>query len=90
MDKIERFYCERCGKCCRNLRMSSLYVNMDRGDGVCKYYDEVSRLCNIYENRPIICNVDAYYDAYLRCKMTRKEYYDRNRKICEKLMNNEE
>lgn len=43
------FYCDRCGACCRNLRKSKLYAELDRGDGTCRYL--AGNLCSIYENR---------------------------------------
>ena len=47
------FYCDRCGACCRNLRKSKLYAELDRGDGTCRYL--AGNLCSIYENRPLLC-----------------------------------
>lgn len=90
MDKFNHFYCERCGKCCCSLKKSALYASLDRGDGVCQYYNETTRLCNIYEKRPTLCNVDVYYDKYLQGTMSRDEYYDMNYRICEALKASEE
>ena len=41
------FKCDCCGCCCRNLQLSDLYSELDRGDGTCKYL--VGNLCSIYE-----------------------------------------
>ena len=41
------FKCDCCGLCCMNLNKSDLYDDLNRGDGVCKYFDEVSKLCSI-------------------------------------------
>lgn len=79
------FQCDCCGQCCRNIASSSIYSSLDRGDGICKYFDDKTSLCSIYENRPIKCNVDAMYDIYFVNIMTKKEYYDLNYKFCEKL-----
>lgn len=79
------FKCEKCGLCCMNLNLNPLYKELDRGDGVCKYFDEKTRLCQIYSSRPVICNVDAMYDLCFSNLMSRTEYYRLNKKSCEKL-----
>ena len=53
------FKCDKCGECCRHLNESDLYIELDRGDGVCKYLD--GNLCSIYENRPLHCRIDESY-----------------------------
>ena len=45
----------------------------------------LNNLCNIYQNRPIFCNVDAFYDAYFSHEMSREEFYRKNKKMCQKL-----
>lgn len=42
------FKCDKCGLCCENLKMSSLYKELDRGDGICKNYDVNTKLCNLF------------------------------------------
>lgn len=84
------FVCNRCGLCCCNLDKSQLYKSLDRGDGVCRYYDEGTKLCMIYDKRPILCNVDVFYDKYLKNEISRHEYYNMNYKVCEELKRNEE
>ena len=39
------YECDICGTCCRNLNKSSIYEDLDRGDGTCKYLE--SNLCSI-------------------------------------------
>ena len=53
---------------------------MDRGDGVCKHLK--NNLCEIYSERPIFCNVDAYWEKFLSDKMTREEFYKFNYAAC--------
>lgn len=79
------FLCDKCGLCCRNIGLSPLYLDFDRGDGVCMYYDDNTRLCTIYDKRPLLCNVDKMFDVYFSDKMTRKEYYELNYEACKKL-----
>lgn len=78
------FKCDKCGKCCRNLKLNEIYSFLDRGDGVCKYLDLKKNLCEIYDNRPILCNVDKMYDYY-RKKYTKEDFYRLNTLICKKL-----
>ena len=78
-----KFQCDKCGLCCKNIRFSSLAAELDRGDGVCKHLKD--NLCEIYSERPIFCNVEAYYDKYLSEKISREEFYKNNRAVCKKL-----
>jgi hypothetical protein len=52
---------------------------------VCKFLNEDTSLCTIYENRPIKCNVDALFDAYFSQRMTREVYEELNYKACQEL-----
>lgn len=77
------FPCDKCGACCRNLHLSSMYAPLDRGDGVCKYLR--GNLCSIFENRPLLCRVDESYEQLWKKLMTREEYYEQNQKVCDAL-----
>lgn len=79
------FYCDKCGLCCRNVNNSEIYKDLDRGDGVCKYLNEITNLCKVYDERPLICNVDKMYDTYFSEKINRDEYYTLNYKACNEL-----
>lgn len=79
------FKCDCCGQCCRHISLSDIYSPLDRGDGICKFFDEDKSLCSIYENRPVECNVDAMFELYFSQKMTKEEYYELNYKACRKL-----
>ena len=80
--------CDKCGQCCRHLRLSPLYADLDRGDGVCRYL--AGNLCSIYENRPLKCRIDDAYYAFFSGQMSLDEYYQLNRKYCDKLNNMED
>lgn len=84
------FNCSMCGNCCRSLNKSELFDDLNRGDGVCKYFIEESNKCSIYENRPIKCNVDKFYDIFLKEKIDKEKYYEVNYVECEKLKLKEE
>ena len=77
------FPCDRCGECCRNLQLSELYSELDRGDGVCRYL--VGNLCSIYPSRPLLCRIDKSYDYFFKDSMTREEFYRANLQVCSKL-----
>ena len=72
------FECKKCGKCCTLFHLfpkdNELRIMLDSGDGTCKYFDRASRLCSIYESRPIICNHAKYYEQYLKDRLTREDY----------------
>ena len=76
------FICEKCGLCCMHIDESALDEKMNRGDGVCKYFDEKTLLCEIYSERPIFCNVDKFYEKYLSMKYSREEFYSINYETC--------
>ena len=58
---------------------------MDDGTGVCRFLNRQTNLCTIYATRPLLCNVDAAYDALFRKNMTREEFYELNRLACERM-----
>ena len=57
---------------------------MAKPDGICKYLDESTNLCTIYNERPIFCRVDDFYEKNLSDKMSREEFYRLNKEICKK------
>ena len=78
------FPCTACGACCRNLSHSSLYADLDRGDGICRHFDINTNLCRIYETRPIICRVTEMFEAF-EDHLTWEEYVDLNLQSCREL-----
>ena len=78
------FPCEQCGCCCRRVGESFLGRQMAKSDGVCKYLDESTNLCTIYNERPIFCRVDDFYEENLSDKMSREEFYRLNKEVCKK------
>lgn len=83
--ETDMFKCDCCGLCCMNLRKSSLYKDLDRGDGVCKFFDFDKKLCSIYDSRPNKCNVDRSYELYYINTMTKEQYYNLNYQACKRL-----
>ena len=85
MDKRIHFQCDMCGLCCQMVGNSEMYSFLDRGDGVCTFYEENTHKCSIYYFRPLKCNVDAFYDMYFKLRMSREEFYEKNYECCEKI-----
>lgn len=79
------FECDKCGMCCRNLQQSILYDELNKGDGVCRYLN--GNLCSIYEERPLICRVDDFYNVYLKNEISLSDYYKLNYDACYMLKN---
>lgn len=78
--------CSKCNAyCCKAaMRLEWFKKEYDRGDGVCKHLTDDNR-CEIYANRPEVCNTDLMYEKYFASKMTREEYDELNTKCCERL-----
>ena len=81
------FNCDKCGACCKSIAGIELLANLDRGDGVCKYLNEVSNLCEIYNERPLLCNVEKSYEYFFSEYFTWEEFKALNYAACEKLKN---
>lgn len=85
MDDEKGFKCDRCGCCCMQLSLSELYRDLDRGDGICKYFNMETKLCSIYEQRPIKCNVEQTYHLFFEKVMSKEKFYEMNYIACEEL-----
>lgn len=83
-----KFICDKCGLCCTQLNKSSIYMELDRGDGVCKFWDEDTRLCTIYQDRPLQCNVDQAYEKWFKDILSEEKYYQLNYGACRRLKAN--
>ena len=79
------FHCDCCGLCCMNLDNSDLYSDLNRGDGICKYFDQQTHLCSIYDERPEKCNIDKAYERLFKGVITKEEYYKQNYLACKEL-----
>ena len=76
--------CTRCGACCRHLGGSSLFTQLDRGDGICRHLDLDTNLCRIYETRPTICRVADMFGAF-EDQLSWAEYVALNQQACREL-----
>lgn len=84
-NKRKPFPCDSCGECCRNVHLSEETSHLDRGDRTCMNFNDSTRLCNIYESRPLVCRVEDYYDQNLSQSYEWEEFIEMNVAICEKL-----
>ncbi|NAR49377.1 YkgJ family cysteine cluster protein [Acinetobacter haemolyticus] len=82
---MSTFPCVQCGACCRHVDLSGLTAYLDRGDGVCRHYDQDSHLCTIYDTRPDICRVDTYYEKNFKEILPWTEFVDLNLIACKQL-----
>lgn len=80
-----KFPCTKCGKCCMNLDLSTETQFLNRGDGICKYFDMSNYLCSIYETRPEICRVYVQYKKNYKQLYSWDDFVKLNLKICAKL-----
>tara|TARA_R110002167_G_scaffold188380_1_gene389967 strand:- start:25640 stop:25867 length:228 start_codon:yes stop_codon:yes gene_type:complete len=58
---------------------------LDRSDGVCRHLDEQTHLCTIYEERPLVCRVEDYYQTNLSSVVSWSVFVDLNVEICNEL-----
>jgi len=79
------FPCSGCGLCCQNIAGIKELQSHDRGDGICKYFDFETKGCSIYEQRPLICQVDGMYAQKYAKEYTQEEFYRLNANVCNAL-----
>lgn len=78
-----KFHCTCCGECCRHI--SKLLPEFDTGNGVCCHLK--NNKCDIYNSRPLICNVEKFWIIKLRNIMTKEDWYKQNYLGCEYIKN---
>ena len=84
MSKLEPFPCTACGLCCKKVHLSEQTSWLNRGDGVCRYFDEQTNLCTIYEQRPLVCRVEEYYLQHLTQHYSWQEFVRINLEVCQR------
>lgn len=79
------FPCISCGLCCQQLHRSPFLVHheINSGNGVCIHLKE--NLCEIYQKRPMECNIKASYANYDHL-FSQNEYLSLNLRACLELM----
>ena len=79
---MKPFPCTSCGACCRHVDLSEQTRFLDRGDGVCRIYEEATRLCTEYAHRPEICRVDVQYQMRYQEQMSWDDFSALNSQAC--------
>lgn len=82
----EPFPCTGCGACCKSVLLSELTAALDRGDGTCRYFDNVLSTCTIYDDRPDICNIQRTYEQYYKPNIGWSKFVALNLIACEDLL----
>ena len=80
------FECDRCGICCQHIDLIPQLKEFDSGNGRCIHLLE-NNLCEIYLDRPEICNVKGMYELYFKGKISEDEYIRQNKMGCNELKN---
>lgn len=74
--------CSKCNAvCCRHVTADFLKSD----DGCCKWLDREKNICRIYDDRPLICNVDKYWEQKLRWKISYEEWIELQVDSCAEL-----
>jgi len=81
-----KFPCARCGACCRNVHLAAETKTLDRGDGSCIHYDDASKMCSIYDQRPAVCRVDVQFHENYSQMMSWDTFCALNLEACKQLM----
>lgn len=80
------FECDRCGICCKHIDLIPQLKEFDIGNGRCIHLTE-DNLCEIYLNRPDVCNVERMYELYFKDVISEEEYIRQNMMGCNELKN---
>jgi Fe-S-cluster containining protein len=91
---MNKFPCSSCGACCRRIKFAvehfkaknekdPLYFPYKWDEkGVCENLTEDNQ-CKVYENRPLICNVEKYAEF---AKLDKDNFYRSNILACNYMM----
>ena len=82
---MREFPCNKCGLCCQRVSLAAEVQFLDRGDGVCRYYDSAEKACSIYEVRPDVCRVDWLYSKGYSETHSWDDYVSLNVAVCNAL-----
>lgn len=80
------FICNKCGLCCRNINRIPELKEFDSGNGVCIHLTD-DNLCEIYSERPDVCNVQVMYEKKYKHLMSQEDYDKMNMQGCALLRN---
>ena len=86
--EVNTIDCSKSNDICCRLIITSI-SKFHRGDCVCVHLTDDNK-CEIYEDRPFICNTVRIYNKYYKDKYTIEEWNELNNKACEALRNEQE
>jgi len=78
-----QFTCDSCGLCCHKAYLVPELSEFIGADGQCRYF--INNQCSIYDERPLICNIEKYYETFLSEILTKEEFYQKNHGACMEL-----
>ena len=98
MSRNNSFACTGCGLCCRNVGQTIEAVKKMDGSipfvkafqfftykadasGACEKLDKDGK-CTVYDNRPLVCNVEKMFEKFHKKKTTRMRHYYEQAQIC--------
>ncbi len=98
-----KFNCTSCGLCCKKLgqaiaaaksrkepsEIDALFLEFPyppKPDGSC-FMLKNDGSCSIYNERPLICDVDKMYEKFYKPHMSKKEHYRLNAWTCNQMIN---
>ena len=76
------FPCTKCGVCCQSISNIPELKNNDLGNGVCRYFDNLTNECTIYDTRPTVCRIDTMYEVKYNKYFTKQAFYLMNAEAC--------
>jgi len=82
---MKKFNCTMCGACCRHADRHTDFPEPVREDGSCSHLTEDNK-CDIYENRPLICQVNGYWEKYMQDSLSLEMWQRINYQACAKLI----
>jgi len=75
--------CSKCNApCCRHVTADFL---KEKDGTCCKWLDKERNICMIYDDRPLICNVDKWWKERLQGKISLEEWYEIQADSCDEL-----
>ena len=105
---MDSFDCSKCGKCCIHIHLlferlpqlakligeDNAAFPYSHSNGICEKLNLDNNLCSVYENRPVICNIDKLIEIIAEkteqdLSLLRKPMYTTFKKICVKLQQKE-
>lgn len=82
MSLTPSFPCNQCGACCRHVHRAEETRYLDRGDGACRHYDDTRHQCKVYDQRPLICQVEKQFLLNYQQQYSWPEFIELNQIAC--------